>query len=80
MVADYANFQKEFNFMKSSLEDLSRQVMLQQFFVEERIRTDGSSGLKQVCINRLGFGLNCPLRQYFSQSVLCHLSERVERE
>ena len=48
MLAEGKKLQDEFNFMKSSLEDLSRQVMLQQFFVEERIRTDGSSGLKQV--------------------------------
>lgn len=34
--------------MRTHLVDLTRQVMLQQTFVEERIRSDGSSGLKQV--------------------------------
>ncbi|KAJ7378067.1 hypothetical protein OS493_024729 [Desmophyllum pertusum] len=33
---------------------LSRQVMLQQLFVEERIRSDGDSGVKQVRLGRAG--------------------------
>ena len=41
---------------------LSRQVMLQQMFVEERIRSDGDSGVKQV---RLG---NKGTRNYFSDT------------
>ena len=41
---------------------LSRQVMLQQMFVEERIRSDGDSGVKQV---RLG---NEGTRNYFSDT------------
>jgi len=31
---------------------LSRQVMMQQMFVEERIRSDGDSGVKQVRVSR----------------------------
>ena len=41
---------------------LSRQVMMQQMFVEERIRSDGDSGVKQV---RLG---NSGTRNYFSDT------------
>ena len=41
---------------------LSRQVMLQQMFVEERIRSDGDSGVKQVRHNREG------TRNYFSET------------
>ena len=33
---------------------LSRQVMLQQMFVEERIRSDGDSGVKQVRLSNTG--------------------------
>ena len=48
LISEYRKFQNEFSFMKSSFEHLTRQVMLQQFYVEERTRTDGGSGLKQV--------------------------------
>ena len=41
---------------------LSRQVMLQQLFVEERIRSDGDSGVKQVRLNNDG---TC---SYFSET------------
>ena len=41
---------------------LSRQVMLQQLFVEERIRSDGDSGVKQVRTSRHG------TRNYYSES------------
>ncbi|XP_052257663.1 uncharacterized protein LOC127862540 [Dreissena polymorpha] len=34
--------------MQRSFSDLARQVMMQQTFVEERIRSDGGSGLKQI--------------------------------
>ncbi|RUS71252.1 hypothetical protein EGW08_020987, partial [Elysia chlorotica] len=34
--------------LKKIVTDLSRQVMLQQFFVEEKIRSDGSSGIKLI--------------------------------
>ncbi|KAH3869583.1 hypothetical protein DPMN_032752, partial [Dreissena polymorpha] len=44
----------ELNAMKQSVTDLTRQVMLQQTFVEERIRSDGSSGLKQIRNNENG--------------------------
>ena len=35
------------NKMSKTIDQLSRQLMLQQLFVEERIRSDGGSGLKQ---------------------------------
>merc|ERR1711860_164322 len=34
--------------LESTLTGLARQVMLQQLFVEERIRSDGDSGIKQL--------------------------------
>ncbi|KAH3866832.1 hypothetical protein DPMN_029955, partial [Dreissena polymorpha] len=44
----------ELHYMKQSVSELTRQVMLQQTFVEERIRSDGSSGLKQIRNNNNG--------------------------
>ena len=38
----------EVELLKQTLEQVSRQAILQQLFVEERIRSDGDSGLKQV--------------------------------
>jgi len=47
--------QKELHDFESSIKEtmagLSRQVMLQQLFVEERIRSDGDSGVKQIRVN-----------------------------
>ena len=34
--------------LKSVSKQLARQLMLQQFYVEERTRSEGDSGLKQV--------------------------------
>ena len=34
--------------IKQTVTGLTRQVMLQQLFVEERIRSDGASGIKMV--------------------------------
>ena len=34
--------------MKSSVATLARQLVMQQLFVEERVRSDGDSGIKQV--------------------------------
>ena len=39
--------------LKDQLSQISRQLMLQQFFTEEKIRNDGFSGIKQV---RTGMG------------------------
>ena len=36
--------------MQNIVKSLSRQLILQQMFVEERIRTEGDSGLKQVSV------------------------------
>ncbi|KAL4240644.1 hypothetical protein ACF0H5_001435 [Mactra antiquata] len=48
------NLRRDVEYMKRNVEDLTRQVMLQQTFVEERIRSDGSSGLKQVRVHHAG--------------------------
>ena len=45
---------KELETVHKTIGALSRQVMLQQMFVEERIRSDGDSGVKQVRHNDEG--------------------------
>lgn len=40
--------QREMRNLKETLKSVSRQVMLQQFFTEEKIRSDGFSGIKQI--------------------------------
>ena len=40
--------EKEFQQMRSTLAALGQQVMLQQFFSESRVRTEGQSGLKLI--------------------------------
>ena len=39
---------KQVDYLEKVIGGLSRQMMLQQLFVEERIRSDGDSGLKQI--------------------------------
>ena len=43
-----AYLKKEVSHLKGQLTAVSRQLMLQQFFTEEKIRNDGFSGIKQV--------------------------------
>lgn len=45
---DVKELKAEVTQLKQTLEALSRQVMLQQFFTEEKLRSDGFSGIKQV--------------------------------
>ena len=52
----------EFESFRQILGALSRQVMLQQLFVEERIRSEGDSGVKQVRLGREG------TRNYYSDT------------
>jgi len=40
--------------LEDIMSGLSRQVMLQQFYLEEKIRSDGSSGIKSVRVNQDG--------------------------
>ena len=40
--------------MTKTIDQLGRQVKLQQLFVEERIRSDGSSGIKQTRLVQQG--------------------------
>jgi len=47
------DLKKEVKHLKTHLSHISRQLMLQQFFTEEKIRNDGFSGIKQV---RTGLG------------------------
>merc|ERR1719495_2688171 len=50
----------DYKFLKNTVHAVTRQVMLQQFYVEEKLRSDGSSGLKQVRIRKGG------LNNYFA--------------
>lgn len=43
-----ADLQKQLQHFQQTLGGLSRQMMLQQLFVEERIRSEGGSGVKQI--------------------------------
>ena len=56
------NLAAEIKSLRNALGALSRQVMLQQLFVEERIRSDGDSGVKQVRLANDG------TRNYFSEA------------
>ena len=49
--------------MQSSLAQIGRQLMLQQLFLEERIRSDGDSGLKTIRLNNVG------PRPYYAEGV-----------
>ena len=40
--------QRDVKTLKNQLSQISRQLMLQQFFTEEKIRNEGFSGIKQV--------------------------------
>ena len=44
----------EFEYMENAVHAMGRQMMLQQFFTEERVRSEGSSGIKQTRINSGG--------------------------
>ena len=46
--ADESFLQKKVKFLQDNLASATRQMMLQQFFVEETRRTDGDSGLRQT--------------------------------
>jgi len=48
MGADESSLEKKVEFLQKNLASATRQMMLQQFFVEETRRTDGNSGLKQI--------------------------------
>ena len=48
------NLENDVKSLKDQLGQISRQLMLQQFFTEEKIRNDGFSGIKQV---RTGMGM-----------------------
>ena len=56
------NLAAEIKSFRSVIGALSRQVMLQQLFFEERIRSDGDSGVKQVRLHHDG------TRNYFSEA------------
>ena len=49
--------------MQSSLAQIGRQLMLQQLFLEERVRSDGDSGLKTIRLNNIG------PRPYYAEGV-----------
>ena len=42
------SLEDQVKFLKNSFKAVSRQLMLQQFYTEERVRSDGQSGIRQV--------------------------------
>lgn len=49
-VTGSANYSQRLQKMEKIMEDLLKQLVTQQFYVEERIRSDGASGkLKKSC-------------------------------
>ncbi|XP_078349920.1 uncharacterized protein LOC144634770 [Oculina patagonica] len=58
----FKDSKKEMDSFRQILGALSRQVMLQQLFVEERIRSEGDSGVKQVRLSREG------TRNYYTEN------------
>ena len=44
---------KQVDYLEKVVGGMARQMMLQQLFVEERIRSDGDSGLKQIRYKRI---------------------------
>ncbi|XP_033736305.1 uncharacterized protein LOC117324510 [Pecten maximus] len=58
-----ANRGHDLNVLKNTMQTLARQLMLQQLFVEERIRSDGDSGVKQIRV------VNKGTRSFFSDSI-----------
>jgi hypothetical protein len=52
----------QFRSLQQSLKTVSRQLMMQQFYVEEQTRADGDSGLKQIRLRAQG------TRPYYSAS------------
>jgi len=53
-VPEYKEMDAQVNLLKTNLEAVSRQLMQQQNFVEERIRSDGMSGVKTIRLIREG--------------------------
>ena len=45
---EIADLKKQAEYLEKVMGGMARQMMLQQLFVEERIRSDGDSGLKQI--------------------------------
>ncbi|OWF50598.1 uncharacterized protein LOC110450222 [Mizuhopecten yessoensis] len=58
-----ANRGHDLNVLKGTVQTLARQLMLQQLFVEERIRSDGDSGVKQIRVANKG------TRSYFADTI-----------
>ena len=53
---------KEKEGVRNEMHTMARQLMLQQFFTEESLRSEGHSGIKQIRIHRTG------RRNYYSES------------
>ena len=45
---EVVELKKQVDYLEKVVGGMARQMMLQQLFVEERIRSDGDSGLKQI--------------------------------
>ena len=52
---DEPTIDKKMEQMQKQIDALSRQLMLQQFYAQQRVRTDGNSGLKQIRVTTTGF-------------------------
>ncbi|BFZ11234.1 hypothetical protein BsWGS_14271 [Bradybaena similaris] len=59
---DYIAMKMELEMLRKTVAELSRQVMMQQFFVEEKVRTEGNSGVTLIRGGKQG------LRNYASNS------------
>jgi len=57
-----ATVEQKLNYLDNSLKTLTRQVMLQQFFSEQRVRSEGHSGVKTTRLRKDGS------KNYFSDS------------
>ena len=52
---------KEVKTLRGQLNQISRQLMLQQFFTEEKIRNEGFSGIKQIRTAKGELSLDSPV-------------------
>jgi len=51
---------------KNIIDSLTRQLMMQELYMEEKLRSEGDSGVKQIRVNKLG------TQPYYSQSHSLH--------
>ena len=70
---------KHIDYLEKVIGGMARQMMLQQLFVEERIRSDGDSGLKQIRL--LALISNTPdRRQSKTLSTIDERGSKIDRK